>query len=212
MKPNMGAKTESQSKDNVPFGFVLFVGILLTCILANAISFPLQSGMFTSWKSLPALPSKAIHVVEVDADNVWVETSNGEIYAATLLCGKAEDCDQWIEIDSLTEITPLQYQPIKRGENCSSLDGSFSPSIPSRFEVKECILATAYGVPDPEWGYKTYFALMTDGTVKYWQHGNGILGFFGSFIFSTVILPILVAVIISMIYLIRNVLQRRKAG
>lgn len=79
MKPNMGAKTESQSKDNVPFGIVLFVEMLLTCILANAISFPLQSCMFTSWKSLPALPSKAIHIVEVDPDHVWVETSSREI-------------------------------------------------------------------------------------------------------------------------------------
>ncbi|MFT3890798.1 MAG: hypothetical protein QM730_04120 [Anaerolineales bacterium] len=208
----MGVKKESPSKDNVPFGVVLFVGMLLTCILANAISFPMQSGMFTSWKSLPALPSKAIHIVEVDPDHVWVETSNGDIYTAALMCKETENCNQWIEIVSPTEIMPLQYQPIKRGETCSSLDGNFSPSIPSKFEIKECILATAYGVPDPEWGYKTYFALMADGTVKYWRHGNGILGFFGSFIFSTVILPVLVAVVISMSYLIRNVLQRRKAG
>jgi len=123
-----------------------------------------------------------------------------------------ENCYQWTKINEQTETAPLQYQPIKRGENCSSLGGSFSPSIPSTFEVKECVLAPAYGVPDPEWGDETYFALMADGTIEYWQHGNGPLDFFGFFIFSTMILPVIVAVIISVMYLVKNVLQRRRVG
>src|SRR5690349_17993997 len=117
---------EMPSKKNLPYGMVLFLGMLLTCLVANAVTIPMQSGIFTSWKSLSNLPSKAIRIVEADQDNVWVEADDGQIYTATLWCKGNESCYQWTIIVDKAEIEPLHFQPIKRGENCSSLGGSSS--------------------------------------------------------------------------------------
>jgi len=207
---NVSVKDQSQSRDRLPYGVVVFLATLFTCLAANAITLSAQSGLFTTWETLPGLPSGATHIIDADGDNVWVEDGEGNLFTLALRCGEDSHCPEWQRVNDLAEIQPVQCHPTKRGANCTSLKGSSSPS-PLSGEVSECIVANGC-FPDPEYGYETYFALLSDGTVKYWQHGSGILGFVFNFVLSSVILPFIVAVIISIIFLVRHVAKRNKAG
>jgi hypothetical protein len=207
----MDKDANTNANKQTSYWTVLITSVTITCIAANLVTLISQSGGFTTWKLLPKPPSGAVRIVDADGSNVWIEANDGNIYTLTLYCSEGGNCRQWQKVDDSAKIDPFQCRPVKRGSNCATLGGSFSPNKPFTGEVTECIVADGC-FPDPEYGSETYFALLSDGTVKYWQHGNGLLGFFGFFIISTLILPTIVAILISAIYLVRNVLRRRKAG
>ena len=207
---NASGKGQSQPQDKLSYGMIVFLATIFTCIAANAITLSAQLGLFTTWETLPGLPSGATHILDADGDNVWVEDGNGNLFTLALRCGEDSNCPEWQSVDDVAEVQPIQCHPTQRGANCTSLKGSSSPS-PLFGEVSECIVADGC-FPDPAYGYETYFALLSDGTVKYWQHGSGTLGFVFNFVLSSVILPFIVAVIISIILLVKHVAKRNKAG
>ena len=185
MAENLSARAKPQSSDELPFWMVLFLTIILTCIVANTITISFQSGMFTIWRSLPPPPLKTTHIIDADGDNVWIGDGEGNLYTLTLYCSGSDDCHQWVRLDDVENIDPLQCHPVQRGPDCRTLSGAFSPNNPSGGKVHECIVADGC-FPDPEYGSETYFALMADGSVKYWKHGNGLLGFSFFFVLSTI--------------------------
>jgi hypothetical protein len=203
-------KTSEKPKEELPVWVVIFLGAFLTCIFANAITFLLEFGAFSFWKSLPSTPTTATHISEADPDTIWVETKDGQIYTIGINFCQYKNCNSWTLIENPADIKPMQYHAIVRGDDCFNLGIYDSPNYSPGDEIKECIYASAAGVPDPEAGYVTYFALMKDGRVKYWQNGNSLLGFQFFLILSTFVLPIVAVVIISAYYEIRKYLQKEK--
>jgi hypothetical protein len=210
MVKNVDITVKSQSEDSLPYGIVLFLYVIFTCIVANVITFARQSDFFESWNSLPNLPSGAAHIVDADADNIWVADGNGNLYTLTLRCAKNDNCPEWQRVEDATAIQPFECHPIKRAADCTSLVGSYSPSALSG-EVNECIVVEGCSF-EPSYGYETYFALMSDGTVKYWEHGSGTLVLASNFVLSSVVLPLIVAFIISIVYWVRHAAKTVKAG
>ncbi len=208
MNKEIGVKRQKR----IPYWAALIIWVAVTCVSANTLTLVFQFGGFTPWRSLPKPPSGAVHIIDADGLSVWVETGDGNLYTLTLYCGASENCFQWIRIDKAEEIHPFQCRPIERGPDCASIGGSLWPNDPVPGKVGECIVADAC-IPDPEFGSLTYFAMMSDGSVKYWQHGAGLLGFQVFFIASTIALPILVAIVVSIVYLIKYIIRKRqKAG
>ena len=203
----MNNEGDLKSKNKITLGKILIKWALPVCIIANLLALLYQFGWLTTWKILPNLPSAAIRIVEADGDNVWVEGADGHIYTLTLYCGSDRNCKQWQRLDVPTAMNPLQCHPVDRGATCTDLESSFSPNKPLGAEVNECIVADGC-FPDPEYGYETYFAMLSDGSVRYWQHGNGILGFIGWFVISTCVVPALAVVVASFV----DVFKRSKAG
>jgi hypothetical protein len=186
-------------KKPLPYWAALIIWVALTCVISNFLTLMFQFGGFTTWKSLSKPTSGATHIRDADGDNVWVEAGDGNLYTLTLYCVDNENCKQWKIVDGSTEINPLQCRPIKRASECTSLKSSFFPNNPLTGEVNECVVANGC-FPDPEYGSETWFALMSDGSVKYWQHGNGLMGFYVLFIGSSIVLPIVTAIIVTAIY------------
>jgi len=195
----MNQEITAKTKKPLPYWAALIICVALTCVISNFLTLMFQFGGFTTWKSLSKPASGATHILDADGDNVWVEAGDGNLYTLTLYCADNEKCKQWKIVDSATEISPFQCRPIIRESNCSSIKSSFSPNNPLTGEVNECVVADGC-FPEPEYGSQTWFALMSDGSVKYWQHGNGMLGFYGFFICSTIVLPIVTAIIVTAIY------------
>jgi hypothetical protein len=203
----MNNEVDLKSKNKVTLGEILIKWALPVCIVANLLALVYQFGWFITWKRLPNLPSEAIHIVDADGDNVWVEGADGHFYTLTLNCGSNTNCKQWQKLDVLANMNPLHCQPVDRGATCKDLEGYFSPNNPLGADVNECIVADGC-FPDPEYGYETYFALLSDGSIRYWQHGNGLMSFFGGFILSTCVLPALAVVVASFV----DVFKKPKAG
>jgi hypothetical protein len=210
MVENVDTPVKPQSEDRLPYGTVLFLSMIFTCIVANVITFAQQSDFFDSWNPLPILPSGVAHIVDADADNIWVEDGNGNLYTLTLQCANNDNCPEWQRVQDATAIQPFVCHSTTRAAACTGLAGSYSPN-PLSGEVKECILAEGCSF-EPSYGYETYFALMSDGTVKYWEHGSGTLVLASNFVLSSVVLPLIVAVIISIIYWGRHVAKTVKAA
>jgi hypothetical protein len=204
----MNNKVELKRKKRYPYWQALLLGILITCIASNVLTILFQFGTFTPWKALPRSPSKAVHIIEADPDNIWIELEDKRIFALTMYCYQNKNCYHWQIVNNSAEINPINYHQVQKEKDCTSI--SDFPGNPWFGKVSECILAPAYGVPDPEWGYETYFVLMEDGTVRYWQNGNGILSFYFFFILSTIVLPLAVAIIITITYLILFIVRKFK--
>jgi hypothetical protein len=188
-----------KTKEPIPYWSALILWTMATCVIANVLALVFQFGGFTTWKSLSKPPSGASHIVDADGLNIWLEANDGNLYTLTLYCRGDQDCEQWIMIDDPTEINSLQCYPIKRSDDCKSLDGYFSPNNPPSSKVNECVVANSCSM-DPEYGSETWFALISDGSVKYWEHGNGLLGFSFLFMITTIALPIVTAIIFTTIY------------
>jgi uncharacterized paraquat-inducible protein A len=60
-------------------------------------------------------------------------------------------------------------------------------------------------------GSVTYYALMSDGVVKLWRNSNSSIGQSAFFFLSTFVVPVLVAIIISTLYLGIHIGQKQQA-
>ncbi len=150
-----------------PVSLMILLGI---CLLSNLLSALLQLGAFQFWRSLPGLPSPAAQILDIDPDNVWIQTVDGRIFTATIFCSGDDPCRQWIPVADVSEIRPLQFMDPIRRPGCENIAGLF-PRDPIG-KVMECVETVRPPMPEGG-GFRTYFALMSDGTVKYWQGSNG---------------------------------------
>jgi hypothetical protein len=198
----MNIESKSKLKKQLPYWVFLLIGVIATSLLANFLSIFFQTGGFKTWKSLSTPPSQATHIIHADTNVVWVETENSEIFALTVNCYR-ENCFQWLKTEDIPD--PFAYMTLYRGTNCASLHTEqFLPLSPFGKEI-ECVKVDELGV---EYGTVSYFALMADGTLMYWENTISIFSmqFFSAFF--TYILAFFVAIIISVIYLIRNIIKR----
>jgi hypothetical protein len=185
-----------------PPWLVLVIGIASTCILMNLLTAALQSGVFHSWKHLNNLPSEAVQILNADYTNVWIKTGDGRVFTASLLFGGNETRPQWMLLDDGSKIQP--FPPLKRGTNCEVLDDGIFPLNP-KGKIIEC--AGAF-FPGPEMSEEAYFALMSDGSVRYWHNSGSAIVTQLLFIISTFVLPLLVALGISFVTLIKHFSDR----
>ena len=202
----MNAKTSSKPKKHLPYWAVLLIGIIVTAVVANLLSILLQIGGFAGWKSLSKPTSQPIHIIYADSNVVWVETNDSNIFELTVNCYR-ENCFQWLKT---TEAIPSTGGGtiLSNGTNCASLNKEVFPISFSRKEI-ECVKVVEFGA---EYGSVTYYDLLADGTLGYWDNGNNSISTLFFFVTATFILPFLVAAIISVVYLIKNVIQHIRAA
>jgi hypothetical protein len=202
----MNKDTKLDLKKRTPYWAAMLIGIITTIVVSYLLTINFINGAFTFWKSLDSPPSGASHIIDADPDNIWIEANDGHIFTLSLYCYRNESCYRWVMVDNASDIPPTQYVPLERGVNCTGIRDGFFPRNPMG-KITECVSATFYGM---ESGYITYFVLMADGKVKYWQHGNSLIEDIYLFFISTVVLPILVAVIISVVYLVRYIVRKSR--
>jgi hypothetical protein len=208
----MHNETNKKAKKQIPYWLALLIGIPASCFIGFILSILVPNGVFTPWESFSSPPSGAAQIIDADGFNVWVSANNGNVYLHRL-CFQNGSCDEWTLVVNPTEITPFQCYPIERGQNCNSIGQYFSPGNPVNGQVIECISANACSM-DGQYNAETFFALMEDGTVRYWYHGNGTLIMLFYFIGFTILLPIMIFVIISFVYLVIFLINkiRRRAN
>ncbi|MBI3172612.1 MAG: hypothetical protein HYZ25_02760 [Chloroflexi bacterium] len=192
-------------RKGIPFWLTLLLGTLIACVVMNAITISFQLGAMNSWESFKSPPSGAKRIIDANWREIWIETNDGQIFTACLYGPDDELCPQWKLVENVSEV-PEQSFPISRGNDCKDLQEGTFPRNP-KGQMVECIYAY---FPGPEMGEEVYFALMEDGSVKYWNNGGSIIATQIFFVFSTIIVPFFVAILISVIYLVRNVIRRVK--
>ncbi len=169
---------------------LLPTGIILACMSSWWLTTFLFSDTFTFWKSLGAPSDRAVKIVEADRLNVWVEANNGQLFTADTGCYKNEICKKWVEVKRIYNFQIEDLTSIKRSENCEELDTEELPRNPNGI-VTDCVLVI---YPGPEYEIKTYYALMSDGSVRYWRYesSNWKLFFFiiSNIVLSTIIIKI----------------------
>jgi hypothetical protein len=181
-------------------------GILIAFVSSCWLSAYLFSMKFTYWKSLGAPPSGTEKIVEVDRNDVWVEAKNGELFTLTLRCDKNELCKKWVKVESAEELNVDNFTTVTRSEICSELVEEDFPQNP-KGSTTECVLASYYG---PEYDIKTYYALMSDGSIEYWHHERG--GYADILLFG-ILFVLFTSIVILMFFKIhKKVLADEKAG
>ncbi len=166
---------------------ILPIGIILACISSYWLARFLSSSTFTFWKSLGAPPGGAIKIVGADRFNVWAETDNGQIFTSNIGCYKNKICKEWVEIKPMYTFHVEDHTSAKRGDNCEELDAQELSGNPNGIVI-DCLLAI---YPGPEYEIKTYYAIMSDGSIKYWRHESSYWDFF-FFIISNIVLSTIV--------------------
>ncbi len=191
-------REDHQHKKRISEILVSTLILISICIAANLLSILSQRGAFKFWRSLSVPPSPAIEIINADPFNVWVKTTDGRMYTATTNCSQRNKCDTWVLAEDASEIVPLQTENTVQGPNCEDFDGRF-PANPSG-KVMECVQTYQPSFPEGG-GLSTYFALMSDGTLKYWQLSEG--SFLTPFLYlgiSNIVCPLIGLLIITGIY------------
>jgi hypothetical protein len=189
----------SKSRKRIPYWLALIIGTLVICVASNIATIMYQIATDNSWwKSLDSPPSGAVRIINADDYDIWVESRTGKIFTASIgYCKKNELCHQWKEVSNISEI-PQEWQPLSRGESCADLQKGMFPLNP-KGQIIECVYSDSDGLHTYD---ENYFALMANGSVKYWEnilnHQMAQKAFLD---LSTVFLPFLGGVIISLIYL-----------
>jgi hypothetical protein len=159
-----------EAKRRVNTWLASFLILVSICIVSNVLSIMLQRGAFKFWKSLPSLSSPVAQIINADPFRVWVKTTDNQFFTAHMTCANDNECDKWFLVKDAEEIYPVQVTNTIRKTNCEDFNRQF-PRNPLG-KVMECI--ETYQPPMPEGGgFRTYYALMSDGTVKYWQLFGG---------------------------------------
>ncbi len=191
----MTSKISPMPNKRIPYWVVQILVAITTCVGANLLTIGFEFGAFVFWGSLKSPPSGAIKIIDADRNNIWVEANNGQLFTANVNCFENKECRKWNGVSSISDIKPFHEVPARRGANCESIRRGPFPNDPWG-KVVECILAP---YPGPELGTETYYALMSDGTIKDWFHGSDTISALCFFLVSTVILPILAIILASSI-------------
>ena len=198
----------------LPYWLTLLIGLVLSCILMNLLTITFQTEIFNfwSWITLIDAPAGIKRIIAARPNQAWVETQEGSLFIAdrSFACpGDFTMCWEWRSVSNLSEI-PQQTFSIRRGDHCKNLRSDHSPRNPIG-KMVECVYAYEL---DAEYGDEGYFALMSDGSVLHFQKGRTYMTSNILLIFSTFVFPIIVAIIISVVYLVIYVIRRDfgKAG
>jgi hypothetical protein len=167
-KEIMQQNQETKSRINNWLASLLI--LVSICIVSNVLSVLLQRGAFKFWTPLPDLSSPVTQIVDADPFRVWVKTVDNKMYTAHMTCSNDKDCHTWALVKDVDEIHAIQAPNTVRETNCEGFDRQF-PKNPSG-KVLECIETYQPAMPEGG-GFRTYYALMSDGTVEYWQLFEG---------------------------------------
>jgi hypothetical protein len=187
-------------------GWILIpIGVVLACISSYSLTRFLFSNTFTFWKSLYSPPTSAAMIIEADRNDIWVKAESGELFTITLRCNNNELCKKWIKVEIIEKTNIENFTSLQRSDNCEELDEEELPRNPEGI-VTECVLAI---YPGPEYDFKTYYALMSDGSIKYWRYeGSG----YGSFIFHITLFFILSSSLLVIFIKIRKKVTTNEAA
>jgi hypothetical protein len=177
------------------------------------ITFQAEIFDFSSWTTttLYDAPVNITTIVAARPNQVWVETQDGSLLMNEIdfTCpGDFTICWEWRSVSDFSEI-PQQAFSVRRGNNCKNLRSDISPLNLSG-KMVECVYAYELGA---EYGDEGSFALTSDGSVLYFHKGRTWMTSNILFIFSTFIFPVIVAIIISTVYLVISIIRQalRKA-
>ncbi len=167
---------QPKKQNSKAVSILIFVSV---CILSNFAFIMYQNGAFHFWKSLPHPPSPAIHIVNANPDGVWVKSADGNIYVATVgsivtapvPCVSGDTCPRWMLVKDTNDFHPVFSEYTVRETSCEKFDGQF-PRNPSGIVI-ECVKTLLPAMPEGG-GFDSYFALMSDGTIKHWVKYNGV--------------------------------------
>ena len=185
-----------------PYWLTLLVSVVLSCVLMNLVTIVFQAEIFDfwSWTTLIDPPAGITTIVAARPNQVWVETQNGNLFMTEVHFSCPGDftiCWEWISVSNLSEI-PQQAFSVRRGDNCKNSRSDISPRIPSG-KMVECVYAYELGAG---YGDEGSFALTPDGSILYFYKARIWMTSDILFIFSTFIFPVIVAIIISVVYLV----------
>jgi hypothetical protein len=161
---------------------------------------------FWSWTRLIDAPAGVTTIVAARPNQVWVETQDGSLFMNEIdfACpGDFTICYEWISVSNLSEI-PQQAFSVRRGDNCKNLRSDIALRILSE-KMVECVYAFEVGA---EYGDEGSFALTSDGSILYFHKARIWMTSEILFIFSTFIFPIIVAIIISVVYLVISIIRQ----
>ena len=186
----------------------LLISIVLSCILMNLVTNIFQAEIFEffSWIRLSDAPAGIEKIIAARPNQVWVETQDGSLFIGDIDFSCPGDftlCWEWRSVSNLSEIQQPTV-PIRRGDNCRNLRSDTSPQNP-RGKMVECVYAYELGA---EYGNEGYFALMSDGSVLNFQEGHTLMTSDILFLFSSFIFPSIVAIIISVFYVVKYIIRR----
>lgn len=194
---NINIGNKSKPRERIPYGLSMVLGAIYTCTIATLLTSGFLHGNLTGWKNLSKPSSGATHIIDADPSDLWVDSSEGSIFTLSIYCFENKNCKKWIRVNNPNDISPDRYGEISRGTDCANLSFFSASPINPPGKVIECLMAP---FNSPDFGSVTYFALMNDGSVKYWKHGNDLISIYFFYCISTIILPIVVMIIISLVY------------
>jgi hypothetical protein len=184
-------------RKRLPYWAAMLLGVVGCAITANVLTIAMQFGAFNTWASLPVAPSGTMQIVDADETNVWVGTGDGKVFWYELYCIGKSTCRQWVSVPNVSDIKASRVVPLQIDQQCPKSGSALFPLTPTGRMV-ECVLVA---FPGPEMGSVTYYALMSDGLVKLWRNSNSMIAQYTFFFLSTIVVPVVVAVIISALYL-----------
>lgn len=183
----------------------LLIGVLLACVLMNAITFSYQRDLFRSWTQLGGPPSGIKQIMAAGSSQVWVETQDSSFFTAnpTFYCRDADICWEWEAVTDISEI-PQQGFSFMQVDTCKNL---WNPAAHTYLigTVAKCVYARD---TSRILGDEGYFALTSGGDIFYWRNIRNPIATPVLFIFSSFIVPSLAAVVISAVYLIIQIFAR----
>jgi hypothetical protein len=146
----------------VYLSFFSIVGSVIGFSVGNNIYHRSSLGEFTSWEILDST-LKFEHIVDANTSMVWVQATNGKIYLRKSNCQSQSKCDEWIEAPNVPNDSHKNGGfVINKGNICPT-----SSSLPKKLpgETAECALGWTQSAN----GVGSYYALLSDGTVWYWE-------------------------------------------
>ena len=186
----------SKPKRRISIWPILIGGAFASCIVMNTISSFFQSGAFQPWTSLASPPARATTIIDADPRQIWIETQDRQYFTCPLDFAGMQLCPKWQVIPHESNL-PNIHSYTARGSDCQDLQAGLFPFNP-KGQVVECVYANE---TEPDRGEGTYFALMKDGSLQYWQYfGNLPEQRIFDFILDTFVIPVLVVIIISIVY------------
>ena len=199
----MSQSINSKPRTQISSRIALIASIVTICVALN-IFIGFFWGAFPSWKSLPAFPSGAKHIIDADPYGLWVEATNHQVFSLSIYCFREENCqlNHWILVKNAAEIVTSNYGHISREDNCTTFPYGESPGNPGG-NILECVKTVSPGMDIVE-GHSVYFALMADGSVKYLEqpgYPSGLLCMAPS---------IVLILVTTAIYLIKNLARKKQ--
>lgn len=145
-----------------------------------------------------------VEIIDANPETLWAKTAEGKLYYLEFNCSESGECVQWVETKDIPSDIhnygpESAERPLERGKTCPSTGGPYPK--PSQ-KVVECVLNAYMTVVY----IGTYYALMDDGTIWYWNvpAGNdsidaadvyGLLGLVLGFVVSIISGSVLISMI-----------------